>query len=190
MICIDANIGAGKTTILQRLHNNHKYLICLEPVDQWMPYLKNIYENDKGYYEFQVKVWSDRSFIQDKTDKPILYERSPYFTKNTFVKCMLETGKITKEEYNNLNVMYDNTTIMWKPKKYIYVKVSPEVSYERIQKRNREYENNITLEYLKILYRLYEETYKEAKNKGMDIIEIDGERTEEEIVNEILRNIE
>ena len=190
MICIDANIGAGKTTLLQKLHNEYKYLICLEPVEQWMPYLKNIYENDKGYYEFQIKVWSDRSFVQEKTEHPMLYERSPYFTRNTFVKCMLETEKITKEEYNNLNIMYDNTDIQWKPKKYIYIKVSPEVSYERIQKRNREFENNITLDYLQILHRLYEEAYKEAKEKGYDIIEINGERNEDDIIKDILKNIE
>jgi deoxyadenosine/deoxycytidine kinase len=65
---IDANIGAGKTTILEKLHKEYKYLIDLEPVEQWKPYLKNMYENNTGYNDFQVKVWSDRAWIQKKNE--------------------------------------------------------------------------------------------------------------------------
>tara|TARA_Y100000389_G_scaffold40620_1_gene35194 strand:- start:39317 stop:39889 length:573 start_codon:yes stop_codon:yes gene_type:complete len=190
MICIEGNIGAGKSTILQKLHDEHKYLICLEPVENWKPYLKRIYEDDEGYYEFQVKVWSDRSFIQEKTDRNMLYERSPHFTMNTFVECMKMTKKITNEEYDNLKKMYENTDNKWKPKKHIYIKVSPETSYERIKTRSREHEHKITKEYLTMLHDLYENAYKEAKEKGIDVIVINGEQEVDEIVKDILKEIQ
>jgi deoxyadenosine/deoxycytidine kinase len=190
MICIDGNIGAGKTSILKKLHNDHKYLICEEPIDKWSSYLKDIYDNKKGYYDFQVKVWSDRCFIQEKSEKRMFFERSPYFTRNTFIEYLYNNEKISKEEYDKLNQMYDITDGKWKPDKYFYIKVSSETCYNRILRRNREFEKNIKFDYIKELNDLYEKTYTNGIKKGVDIIKIDGEKITEEIVKEILENIE
>lgn len=189
IICIDGNIGSGKSSILQKLHNEHRYLTTLEPIEQWMPFLENIYKNKKGYYEFQVKVWSDRTFIQEKTEDMMLFERSPHFSRNTFIKVLLELNNITKEQYNNLNIMYDTTESRWKPDKYIYIRVSPETSYKRIKERKREFEENITSDYIKLLNNYYEETFIKAKEEGMDIIDINGEEEIDKIIKKILEMI-
>lgn len=49
MITIDGNIGCGKTSVLNYLHKINKTSIDLEPVDNWLPYLKNMYIEKKKY---------------------------------------------------------------------------------------------------------------------------------------------
>lgn len=190
IITIDGNIGAGKTTILTQLHKSHKFMIDLEPIESWQPYLKNIYENDSGYFKFQIKVWNDRAWIQDKTDNIILMERSPTFTKNTFVKHLYSSKKLTDEEYDILNNLYNKTDNLWTPDKYIYIRVSPETSFQRIQQRARESEEYISFHYINKLHEYHEKTYQYLKNQGYDVIMIDGEKSTIDIIDEIKRIIE
>ena len=86
IITIDGNIGSGKSTILNFLHKKYKLAIDLEPVEKWKVFLENIYNNKSNFFNFQLRVWLDRSWIQEKEDKIlILMERSPFFIKNTLL---------------------------------------------------------------------------------------------------------
>ena len=118
-ICIDGNIGAGKSYVLLHLHKNYKYNVDLEPVDKWQNYLDKMYLEDKGYFEFQKQVWEDRCWLQSKNNSstPTILERSPYFTRHTFVEVLKD--KYTQEEYEIIDQMYNLTYKLWKPKKNI-----------------------------------------------------------------------
>lgn len=190
IVTIDGNIGAGKTTILTHLHKNHKFLIDLEPVEAWQPHLKKMYETNSGYFEFQVRVWNDRAWIQDKTDHVILMERSPYFTKNTFVKHLYSIKKFTDEQNEMLNSLYSKTDNLWMPDKFIYIRVSPETSFQRIQQRARDGEEHISFNYIQKLHEYHERTYTYLRNQGYDIVLIDGERSVQEIAEDIKRVVE
>lgn len=190
IITIDGNIGAGKTTVLTALHKNYKYFIDLEPLDAWQPHLKKMYETDSGYFEFQVRVWNDRAWIQDKTDNIIFMERSPYFTKNTFVKHLYATKRFTDEQYEMLNNLYSKTDSLWLPDKFIYLRVSPETSFQRIQQRARESEDNISFNYIQKLHEYHEKTYAYLKNQGYDIVVVDGEKSTNEIAEDIRAIVE
>jgi len=191
IITIDGNIGAGKTTILNYIHYNHNIFIDLEPIENWKPFLNDIYINKTKYFNFQIRVWLDRSFIQEKDNNSIIImERSPYFIRNTFNKYIGINNLINSQENNIMEELYDKTDIIWKSNYYIYIRSSPEKCLERINKRGRENESEITLEYLKEIHILHEKTYNEAIKKGMNIILIDIEnKTLEEIANEILKYI-
>jgi len=183
IITIDGNIGGGKSTILNYLHNNYNIYIDLEPIDKWKPFLDNIYNNKKNYFNFQIRVWLDRSWIQEKDcSTSIIMERSPFFIRNTFNKYMFENELINIQENNIINELYDKTDIIWKSSYYIYIRSSPEKCYERIMKRGRDNEKEITLDYLKQIHILHEETYKKARENKMNVICIDIEnKTLEEI---------
>ena len=90
IITIDGNIGCYKTSILNYFHKNYKLAIDLEPVDNWTDYLENLYNTPNSSYDFQIKVWIDRCWIQEKTTTSILMERSPNFIKNVFVRKAYE----------------------------------------------------------------------------------------------------
>jgi deoxyadenosine/deoxycytidine kinase len=186
-ICIDGNIGAGKSSVLLYLHKTHKYNVDLEPVDKWQNYLDKMYLEDKGYFEFQKQVWEDRCWLQskDKSSTPTILERSPYFTRHTFVEVLKE--KYTQEEYEIIDQMYNLTDKLWKPTKTFYIRTNPKVAYDRIVSRNRKSENLISLQYLQKLHNAYERAYTNAKNF---LYVIDGDnKSVEQIAKEIHDNI-
>lgn len=186
---IDGNIGSGKTTILNYLHKYKHFQIDLEPIEKWQSFLDNIYIYKTGYFNFQIKVWLDRAWIQEKENNSLIFmERSPFFIRNTFNKNDYNNNNINEEEFNVINELYNKTDTIWKSNNYIYLKSSPFKCYERIIKRGRQNEiNNITLDYIKDIHLLHEETYNKALEQKYNIIIIDVDNKEiEQIVEEIL----
>ena len=194
IITVDGNIGAGKSSILNFLHKNHNVYVDLEPIDKWKTFLDNIYNNKTNFFNFQIRVWLDRSWIQEK-DKTsvILMERSPYFIRNTFNKYSYDNDYVNKNEYTIINELYDKTDIIWKSNYYIYIRSSPKKCLERILKRGRDNEMNISLEYLKEIHDLHENSYNEAVKNNFNIIVIDIENKSFEeiafIINNFIKNI-
>jgi deoxyadenosine/deoxycytidine kinase len=185
---IDGNIGCGKTSILNYLHKYKNIQIDLEPVEKWKSFLDNIYLSKTGYFNFQIKVWLDRAWIQEKDNKSIiLMERSPFFIRNTFNKNDYIKNNINEDEYNVINEMYNKTDNIWKSNLYIYLRSSPIKCLERIKYRARNNEMNISLEYIADIHNLHEETYKLALENKLNIIIIDvNNKTIHEIADEIL----
>ena len=175
IITIDGNIGCCKTSILNYFHKNYKLAIDLEPVDNWTEYLANLYNTTNSSYDFQIKVWVDRCWIQEKTSMSVLMERSPYFIKNVFVRKAFEDKSISETEYDNINKLHKTTDDLWKPNGYIYLRSDPEKCLQRIIKRGRFAEKNIQLEYIQSIHDLHEKNYKAALEAKMNIIVIDVE---------------
>ena len=187
IITIDGNIGCYKTSILNYFHKNYKLAIDLEPVDNWTDYLENLYNTPNSSYDFQIKVWIDRCWIQEKTTTAVLMERSPNFIKNVFVRKAYEDKTISEKEYENIISLHKTTDELWKPNGYIYLRSDPDKCLQRINKRGRLAEKNITLEYIQQLHELHEKNYKEALSSNMNIIAIDVEnKSISDICNEIL----
>ncbi len=176
IITIDGNIGSGKSTILNLIHQKYKISIDLEPIEQWKNYLEDLYVN-KNIFNFQLRVWLDRAWIQEKENKILLLmERSPFFIRNTFNQIAFDNNQITANELNILNELYSKTDNIWKANKYIYLKSDPEKCLNRIKKRGRKYEcSNIDLKYLNDIHILHEKALEKAINNKMDILVIDIE---------------
>lgn len=175
IITIDGNIGCCKTSILNYFHKNYKTAIDIEPIESWTEYLKNMYDSDNSTYNFQIKVWIDRCWIQEKSNVIVLMERSPYFIKNVFVEKAFEDKTINEYEYINIHKLHKTTDELWQPDAYIYLRSDPELCYNRIKKRGRESEKNIKLEYIKRIHELHEEKYKDAIENNKNIIVIEAE---------------
>ena len=188
IITIDGNIGAGKTTILNYIHANHNIYVDLEPIEKWKPFLDDIYLNKKKYFNFQIRVWLDRSWIQEKDNNSIIVmERSPYFIRHTFNHYMIENNLLNLQEGNIMNELYDKTDIIWKSNYYIYIRSSPSKCLQRIQERGRNNEKDIDIDYLTDIHNFHENTYQKALEEGRNIICIDIENKEiEDIANEII----
>ena len=189
IITIDGNIGAGKTTILNYLHTNYNIYVDLEPIEKWKPFLDNMYNNKKNHFNFQIRVWLDRSWIQEKEgNSNIIMERSPFFISHTFNKYMYEKNLITSQENNIICELYKKTNVIWKSNYFIYLRSSPEKCLERILTRGRENELDITIDYLRDIHNLHEETYQKAYNKGYNIIVINVENKSLEEISQIIIN--
>jgi deoxyadenosine/deoxycytidine kinase len=173
---IDANIGAGKSTILDYLHKFYKVPVDPEPVQKWMPYLQDMYHQNKGAFEFQVRVWLDRCWVQQRPNmSSIIMERSPYFQSSVFVPVNLDNNRLTVKEYQMLQEMYQRSMNMWSPKGYIYLRSDPAKCLQRIMKRGRDSEEQIPLEYLESLHKYHENAYMSGVTNGLPIIVVDVE---------------
>jgi deoxyadenosine/deoxycytidine kinase len=187
IITIDGGIGSGKSSVLNYLHKYYKLAIDLEPVEKWQSFLEDFYENKNNIFNFQVRVWLDRCWIQEKSEKSlILMERSPFFTRNVFIKSVYNKKLITDNEYYMINDLYDKTNSIWCPNAYIYLRSNPENCLDRIKKRGRTCEKNIDTDYTEYLHELHENAYKEALQNNMNVICIDVEnKTVAQIAAEI-----
>lgn len=184
---IDANIGAGKTTVMEYLHRHYRVPIDPEPVQKWQPYLEDMYRNEKGAFEFQLRVWMDRCWVQQRPNMaPIVMERSPYFQKNVFIPVNLDNNRITSRQNELLHEMYSLSMSMWSPQGSIYLRSDPAKCQQRIAKRSRDSEETIPIEYLEALHKYHETAYMNGVANGMPIIVIDVEgKTVEQIAKEV-----
>ena len=191
IITIDGNIGCCKTSILNYFHKHFKVAVDLEPVENWTLYLNKLYENENNSsYNFQVRVWTDRCWIQEKSENVLIFmERSPYFIKNVFIEKALEDATITYEEYVILHSLHAKTDKLWQPHAYIYLQSDPMLCMQRIQKRARECEKNINQEYVNRIHELHEEKLAELQKFNVNTIVIDMEsKSISEICSEIINN--
>jgi thymidine kinase len=173
---IDGNIGSGKSTVLGYLHSHYRIPIDLEPVNKWQPYLENMYRNNVGAFEFQVRVWLDRCWIQQRPNMAsIVMERSPYFQSNVFIPVNLESGRLNGAEYHMLQEMYSRSGNIWSPFGYIYLRSNPQNCYERVHQRSRPSEECISQSYLQKLHAYHEQAYFQAIKQGVPVICIDVE---------------
>jgi deoxyadenosine/deoxycytidine kinase len=205
VITIEGNIGVGKSTftnIMKELFNNS--VIVSEPVDMWLNTKTNSGENILGLfykdiprwgYTFQNLAYVTRMMkIQDaiESDNDIIFlDRSIGTDRYVFEKMLHDDGLITDIEHNMYEIWCDfyqnyvNKNNNWN---YIYLRCNPETALSRIQKRGREEEKNIYLEYLTKLHKYHDEWL--YKNDNVLIIDCDKDfehdkKYQEEIIKEI-----
>jgi len=187
IITVDGNIGSGKSSVLECLHAKYGLPIDLEPVQKWQPFLQNMYYNNRGAFEFQVRIWLDRCWIQDKNLRStLMMERSPFFQSVVFVPANLENGRITYQQNAMLQEMYALTMRSWSPSVYIYLRSNPDNCMRRISARARTSEEAINPEYVKRLHELHEYAYMMALYNRCLVVCIDVEnKTIEQIAAEV-----
>ncbi len=186
IFCLDGNIGSGKSTVLQYLHTHYCFPIDPEPVQRWLPFLEDMYRNNRGAFNFQVRVWLDRCWLQEKPATHIVMERSPYFQANVFVPINAENGRLTESEHQMLREMYDRSFRMWSPRGMIYLRSCPDKCLARIKTRGRPEEAGITAEYLQRIHAFHETAYMHGIALGLPIVCIEAEgKTPPEIAGEV-----
>lgn len=175
IISIEGNIGSGKSTLLANLEqvfaNNTNIVFLKEPVDDWesitdeagTPMLKLFYADTKTHaFAFQMMAYISRlsvmmSAVKKNPEAIIITERCLYTDNKVFAKMLFDSGNISVENYKIYVKWFDTFASEFPIKKVIYVNTSPNVCHERIQKRSRDGENKITLEYLTTCHKYHED---------------------------------
>lgn len=167
MYFVEGNIGSGKSTFLKKLSTEFK--VVQEPVDEWSKMkntngkniLEEFYEDpERNAYLFQSIAFRSRvKNITDINADNVIVERSIYTDRMVFAEVCKEDGNINEIEWNDYTEWFDFVVnhIGFKPKGFIYLRTDPEKSYERINKRNRSGESNISIDYLKKLHKRHDE---------------------------------
>lgn len=175
-IAIAGNIGSGKTTLTKLLAGEFGWTPFYETVEI-NPYLTDFYADMKRW-SFSVQVFflnrrftdllaiqsSGQNVVQDRT----IFEDSGIFAPN-----LHEMGLMDSRDFESYEALFGiMMSLVKKPDLIIYLKSSVPNLVGQIQKRGREYENTIRLDYLNSLNRRYEKWYDEYEGHKM-IIDVD-----------------
>lgn len=159
-IAIAGNIGSGKTTLTSLLAKHYKWTPHFEDADD-NPYLNDFYE-DMQRWAFNLQIYflntrfhqilqirqGKKTVVQDRT----IYEDAYIFAPNLYAM-----GLMSKRDFDNyLSLFQLMEQLIQPPDIIIYLKASVPTLVKQIQKRGREYENGIRLDYLKKLNERYE----------------------------------
>jgi deoxyadenosine/deoxycytidine kinase len=160
-IAIAGNIGSGKTTLAEKLAKHYKWIPEFESVDN-NPYLKDFYD-DMLRWSFHLQVFFLNSRFEQVqkiriSNTPIIQDRTIYEDAYIFARNLHSSGFISNRDYNNyLNLFQSMMNFVKAPDLLIYLKADIPKLVGQIQKRGREYEQSIKIEYLQNLNEHYEE---------------------------------
>ena len=163
-IAIVGNIGAGKTTLTELLAKNYGWEPLYEAVDN-NPYLEDFY-SDMKRWSFNLQIYFLNSRFHQivdiqKNNRNILQDRTIYEDAFIFAENLHDMGLMTTRDYENYRAIFDNITSFIKPPDLlIYLKASVPTLVNNIQRRGREYEIGIRIDYLSKLNEKYEKWIK------------------------------
>jgi deoxyadenosine/deoxycytidine kinase len=177
-IAIAGNIGSGKTTLAEKLAKHYGWVPFYESVDH-NPYLKDFYA-DMPRWAFHLQIYFLNSrFSQankiNKGDKTIVQDRTIYEDAHIFAKNLRASGHISEKDYQcYLDIFHSMLDFVKPPDLLIYLKADIPKLVQQIQKRNREFEFNIKLEYLRNLNEHYENWISHYKLGKLLIVDVNN----------------
>ncbi|QSS96767.1 deoxynucleoside kinase [Psychroflexus sp. ALD_RP9] len=177
-VAIAGNIGAGKTTLTQLLANHFGWEPEFEDVLE-NPFLEDFY-NDMKRWSFNLQIYFLNSRFRQILDiresgKDVIQDRTIYEDAFIFAPNLHAMGLMSNRDYDNYSSLFDLMESVTKsPDLLIYLRSSVPNLVKQIQKRGRDYENSISIDYLNRLNERYE-AWIEGYNKGkLLIIDVDN----------------
>ncbi len=186
-IAIAGNIGSGKTTLTRMLVDHFHWTPKYESVD-YNPYLADFY-NDMERWSFNIQIYFlNKRFLDvveiSKHDEIIVQDRSIYEDACIFAPNLHNMGLMSTRDFDNYKSLFSLMSSLVKaPDLLIYLRSSIPHLVGNIQKRGREYESSIRLDYLKGLNALYEqwiENYTDGKLLILDVDKLNFEESTED----------
>ena len=195
-VAVAGNIGAGKTTLTELLSKHYKWIPQFEDVDH-NPYLNDFYE-DMPRWSFNLQVFFLNSRLNQLLEihsgtETVIQDRTIYEDAHIFAPNLHEMGLMSKRDYNNYFQFFQTLKrLIQPPDLLIYLQASVPTLVGQIQKRGREYEENIRLDYLKRLNDLYNKWIEGYKEGALLVIDIDKNKFPEndEHLGEIITRID
>jgi deoxyadenosine/deoxycytidine kinase len=175
-LAIAGNIGSGKTTLTTLLSKHYKFEPHYENVED-NPYISDFYEDMQRWsFNLQIFFLNERynSILQmQKAKKNIIQDRTIYEDAHIFAPNLHSMGLMSTRDFETYQKLFDSLSQTIKPPDLlIYLRASIPSLVNNIQKRGREYEDSIRLDYLRRLNERYEAWISSYKPKHLSI-EID-----------------
>ena len=173
-IAVAGNIGSGKSTLTSLLAKHYGWEARFEAVEH-NPYLEDYYR-DIHRWSFNLEVYFLKERFRDlidisKSEKTIIQDRTIYEGVYVFMQNNKAMGHLTERDYETYIELFEQMmTVVRQPDLMIYLKASVPHLVGNIQKRGRDYEQSIQLEYLENLNQRYDDfIYNKYKGRVMTI---------------------
>jgi len=161
LILVAGNIGAGKTSLTERLGQRLGWRTAFESVSD-NPYLSDFYA-DMRQWSFHLQVFflghrAEQHLELAHDPQSTIADRSIYEDAYIFARALHHLGNLNERDYLAYRRLFDLVTAsLPSPDLLIYLKASVPVLANRIQQRGRAMESGITAEYLSLLESFYED---------------------------------
>ena len=176
-IAIAGNIGSGKTTLTGLLAKHFGWQPHYEDVDT-NPYLPSFYE-DMQRWSFNLQIYFLNSRFRQIVDirqsgKNVIQDRTIYEDANIFAPNLHTMNLMTARDYDNYQSLFElMSSFIQPPDLLIYLRADVPTLVRNIQKRGRDYEASIRLDYLKSLNERYETWVNGYKAGTLLIFDVD-----------------
>lgn len=160
-VLVAGNIGAGKTSLTERLGQQLGWQTAFESVVD-NPYLADFY-TDMRSWAFHLNVFflghrAEQHLSLARSGRSAIIDRSIYEDAEIFARAAVELGTLQGRDYDTYRKVFDLVvSALPAPDLLIYLRAEVPVLLQRIRSRARQMERAITAEYLGLLDRLYEE---------------------------------
>lgn len=172
-IGIAGNIGSGKTTLTRMLSEHYGWTPKYEAVT-YNPYLEDYYKDIKRW-SFNLEVYFLQQRFKDvleiaSSDDVIIQDRTIFEGVYIFVANNKAMGNLSDRDYETYMDLFKLMMSLVKaPDLLIYLRSSVPHLVSQIQKRGREYEKSIELDYLEGLNNRYEQWISEYPGRVLTI---------------------
>jgi deoxyadenosine/deoxycytidine kinase len=177
-IAIAGNIGSGKTTLTGLLAKHYGWEAHYEDVDD-NPYLNDFYD-DMQRWSFNLQVYFLNSRFNQileirKLEKTVIQDRTIYEDAYIFAPNLHSMGLMSTRDFENYFTLFNlMSSLIEPPDLLLYLRASVPTLVNQIQKRGRDYENSIRIDYLKRLNERYEAWIESYKLGKLLIVEADA----------------
>ena len=178
-IAIAGNIGSGKSTLTKMLAKRYGWKANFEPVDN-NPYLADYYK-DMERWSFNLQIYFLNKRFHDvveisRSEQTIVQDRTIFEDARIFAPNLHDIGMMSDRDFKNYTDLFDLMISLVKlPDLMIYIKSSIPTLVKHIEKRGRDFEKSIRIDYLQGLNKRYEDWVKDYKGR---LIIIDGDNLE------------
>ncbi len=177
-IAVAGNIGSGKSTLTRMLARHYGWEPCYESVDH-NPYLEDYYR-DIHRWSFNLEIYFLKERFRDllaiaQSDHTVIQDRTIYEGVYVFMQNNKAMGHLSERDYQTYMELFEQMMDMVKtPDLMIYLRASVPHLVGNIQKRGRNYEQTIQLEYLQNLNERYDDfIYNKYRGRVMTIAKDD-----------------
>lgn len=176
-IAIAGNIGSGKTTLTKMLAHRYGWTPRFEPVDN-NPYLDDFYA-DMPRWAFNLQIYFLNKRFQEvveisKSSDTIIQDRTIFEDARIFAPNLHAMGMMSDRDFANYTDLFDlMISLVNLPDLMIYIRSTVPNLISQIQKRGRDFERSIRIDYLAGLNDRYEEWIKDYKG---NLIIVDGDK--------------
>ena len=160
-VVVAGNIGVGKSTLVAMLCERLLWKPFFEPVDE-NPYLSDFYD-DMRTWSFHSQIFFLANRLRSHRElsrhpSSVIQDRSVYEDAEIFARNLRLQGQMSDRDYRTYASLYRSlSAFLPPPDLVVYLRASVPTLVDRIRLRGRDYERQISAEYLAQINDLYED---------------------------------